>query len=413
VIIFDDQPIAYYPLALTRSTGDLRCGILKLRQRLQALIDDSEESIWIEDRLLALYRERHPDWNINQPAKAGELLVNSCLIPSAENIAMIKAIQPGEAIYEHDRLVASRPASPLPHLCQAKERQRRGIGGVKEAEGKGMLFRHLADLVHASPELIRQDFEQFFYDKDNAFETEPGVTVLDPYSVWIAEDVTLKPGVVLDASGGPIVIDEGAVVMPNAVLMGPCYIGKKSQIKIGAKIYPGTSIGPVCKIGGEVEDSIFQAYSNKQHDGFLGHSFVGEWVNLGADTNNSDLKNTYANVDFYSYEAGQKIDSGSMFMGCVIGDHSKLGINCSINTGTVIGVGANLWGSPLIDGFIPDLSWGMANDLKSYRVPAFLWTANLVKERRNLQLGKAERELYLEIARSRQDLAASKTSNGV
>jgi hypothetical protein len=124
---------------------------------------------------------------------------------------------------------------------------------------------------------------------------------------------------------------------------------------------------------------------------------VGEWVNIGADTNNSDLKNTYSNVDFYSYATSEKIDSGSMFMGCVIGDHSKLGINCSINTGTVIGVGANLWGSALIDGFIPDLSWGMADQLRPYRIAAFLWTAAQVKTRRGLSLSEAEQALYQEV----------------
>jgi len=322
MIIFDDKPQAFYPLTLTRSTSDLRCGILKLRQRLQALIDDNDTHLWIEDRLEPLYMERHPDWSINQPASGGELLVNSRLIPKPENIALVKALKLDEAISSDGSLVAIRQASPTPNPIKAWVEHGWSVSDARVADRHGMLFRHAADLVHASPDLIRQDFENFFYDKDNFFETEPGVTLLDPYSVWLGEDVVLKPGVVLDASSGPIVIDEGALVMPNAVLVGPCYIGKKSQIKIGAKIYPGTSIGPVCKVGGEVEDSIFQAYSNKQHDGFLGHSCVGEWVNIGADTNNSDLKNTYSNVDFYSYTASEKIDSGSMFMGCVIGDHS-------------------------------------------------------------------------------------------
>lgn len=401
MIVFDDRTASFYPLTLTRSIGDLRCGILKLRQRLQALIDDGEDSVWIEERLASLYQERHPDWSINQPASEGDLLVNSRLIPSPENIALVKALQPGEAITSDHALAAARLSSPLPYqgssLAEGREMPGWRQGDARVADRERLLFRHLADLVHASPNLIRQDYDNFFYDKDNSFETEPGVTVLDPYSIWLGEDVVLKPGVVLDASDGPIVIDEGAVVMPNAVIVGPCYIGKKSVIKIGAKIYPGTSIGPVCKVGGEVEGSIFQAYSNKQHDGFLGHSYVGEWVNIGADTNNSDLKNTYANVEFHSYEAGEKIDSGSMFMGCVIGDHSKLGINCSINTGTVIGVGANLWGSPLIDGFVHDLSWGMANELRPYRIAAFLWTAAQVKLRRKLTLGPAETALFQEL----------------
>lgn len=395
MIIFDHQPIRYFPITFTRPVSDLRCGILKLRQRLQALIDDSGTHLWIQPRLEELYQERHPDWMINKAGKAGELMVNSSLIPSPEHIAAVKNLKAGELIRQDQTIVAIRLLDGLEYTSELLPA---AFSEYRDVEGINMLFTQLADLVHANEGLIRQDYENFFYDKDNTFELEPGVTVLNPYSVWLGEGVTLKPGVILDASEGPIVIDEGATVMPNAVILGPCYIGKNSQIKVAAKIYQGTSIGPVCKVGGEVEGTIFQAYSNKQHDGFLGHAYVGEWVNIGADTNNSDLKNTYDSVSVYNYEEGAKTDSGTMFMGCIIGDHSKLGINCTINTGTVIGVGANLWGSPLIDTFIPDFSWGMANELRPYRLQAFFWTANEVKQRRKLQLSAAEKELYREIA---------------
>ena len=164
-------------------------------------------------------------------------------------------------------------------------------------------------------------------------------------------------------------------------------------MKIGAKIYGGSSIGPICKVGGEIESSIFQAYSNKQHDGFLGHSYVGEWVNLGADTNNSDLKNNYKNVFQYSYETGELFDSGTQFMGCLIADHVKIGINCSLNTGLVIGLGANIYGNKLFSGFVPDFSWGEADSLNTYRIDEFLDTAGKVKSRRRLELEQIESEL--------------------
>ncbi len=182
--------------------------------------------------------------------------------------------------------------------------------------------------------------------------------------------------------------------MPNAVLCGPLYVGKNSLIKIGAKLYGGTSIGKVCKVGGEVEGTIFQGYSNKQHDGFLGHAYIGEWVNLGADTNNSDLKNTYKNVAYYSYATKTKLDSGTQFLGCFIGDHSKTGINCSINTGAVIGIGSNLFGRDLISDFIPDFSWGEAGSLVPYRFAAFCETATLVKQRRLMAFDQLETEFY-------------------
>ncbi|MDD3235965.1 MAG: hypothetical protein PHH43_06520, partial [Candidatus Cloacimonetes bacterium] len=258
-------------------------------------------------------------------------------------------------------------------------------------------YECLSDIIHDNGRMLKWDFENYFDTQDNFFETEPGVTVLHPYNVWIAEGVILNPGVILDASEGPIVIDEGVKVMHNAVLCGPLYIGKNSLVKIGAKIYGNTSIGPVCKIGGEIEGSIFQAYSNKQHDGFLGHAYIGEWVNLGADTNNSDLKNTYKNVAYYSYAHGSKCDSGTQFLGCVIGDHSKTGINCSINTGTVIGIGCNIWGHDLFSDFIPDFSWGESKQLVPYKFQAFCETASTVKQRRKLLFSIVEQELYQHI----------------
>lgn len=395
MIVFDDLPQAFYPLCQSRPVSDLRCGILKLRQRILAFFDDDKPGLWIESRLEDLWQHRLADWQINRPAAKTELLINSRIQPKSDIIQKIKALKAGQSIFDGEYLIAHRAAEELTYplesfihtLCQ-------------DAQLEGGLYRNPSELIHASESLIHQDFEQFFYDKDNFFETEPGVTILNPYNVWIGEEVSLKPGVVLDASNGPIVIDEGATVMHNAVILGPAYIGKKSIIKVSAKIYPGSSIGPVCKVGGEIEGSIFQAYSNKQHDGFLGHSYVGEWVNIGADTNNSDLKNNYGSVFCHSYLTGKKEDMHTMFMGCLIGDHGKIGINCSINTGTVIGVGANLWGSTLIDGFIPDFSWGMADKLVPHRLESFLKTASLVKERRGLKLDEFEQKLYRQISES-------------
>jgi UDP-N-acetylglucosamine diphosphorylase/glucosamine-1-phosphate N-acetyltransferase len=396
MIVFDDlKRDSFYPLALTRSVGDLRCGILKLRQRLQALLNDDDNRVWIDPDLMDIYRERHPDWAVNAPAGTGTLMVSSRTRPSTEVMDRIREIKPGEALVCGADILAFITTTPLSDLPQ--DANELAAKGYSVSELPDSLYQDLSDLIHANDSLLRADFDMFFHDQDSFFETEPGVTVLNPYQAWIGEDVTLKPGVVVDASDGPVVIDEGAVVMPNAVITGPVYIGKNSTIKVGAKIYPGTTIGPVCKIGGEVEGSIFQAYSNKQHDGFLGHSFVGEWVNIGADTNNSDLKNTYMEVEFYSYRARQKIPSGSIFLGTLIGDHTKLGINTTINTGTVIGCGCNLWGSALIAGFIPDLSWGTADALKPYRLPAFFATASVVKQRRKLVLSPAEIKLYQQI----------------
>lgn len=393
MIVFDDQnTAAFYPLTQNRSVGDLRCGILKLRQRLQQFLEDGDDTaIWTDPLLAELYRERKPEWQVNKPAPAQTLLVNSRLKVDQTSIERVRALPAGHCLHQGEAILALRTVKETPALPALAELAGLGYTLVPSELG---IYQNLSDIIHDNDRLLRFDFEHLFYDNDNYFETELGVTALNPYSIWIGEDVDLKPGVVLDASGGPIVLDQGARVMANAVIMGPAYIGKKSLVRVGAKIYGGTSIGPVCKVGGEVEGSIFQAYSNKQHDGFLGHSFIGEWVNIGADTNNSDLKNTYGNVCFHSYLSGSKIDSGTMFLGALIGDHAKLGINTSINTGCVIGLGSNLFGPDLISDFIPDFSWGQASQLGRYRFDRFCATAALVKARRELEFSAAETEIY-------------------
>lgn len=396
IAIFDDRPIDFYPVAFTRSVGDIRCGALKLRQRLQAMLTAEQDIIFIESRLVELYRERHPDWLIND-YNGDCLLVNSCLKMDDIVLEQIRSIDIGMSLTDAaGRIIAMRTQltgfhTPNELLSMAQK--------LKPTTCKAVLYSNMADLIMDNKRMIEYDFDQLFYDKDNYIETEMGVTVLNPYKVWIGEGTVLKPGVILDATSGPIIIDEEAEIMANAVIIGPAYIGKNTKIKIAAKIYEGTSIGPVCKIGGEVEGSIIQAYSNKQHDGFIGHAYLGEWVNLGADTNNSDLKNNYKPVSMYSYRSQTKVNAGYQFLGSVIADHVKTGINCSLNTGVVIGMGSNLWGKDLISDYIPDFSWGEAKSLSEYRLAAFIATARIVKQRRKMEVSDLEAELYTYISK--------------
>jgi UDP-N-acetylglucosamine diphosphorylase/glucosamine-1-phosphate N-acetyltransferase len=227
----------------------------------------------------------------------------------------------------------------------------------------------------------------------------------------------VKPGVVLDAEGGPIYIGKKAKVFPNAVIEGPAFIGDGSMIKIGAKIYENTSIGEVCKVGGEVEGSIIHSYSNKQHDGFLGHAYLGMWVNLGADTNNSDLKNNYGSVRVMIN--GEEVNSGSMFVGLTMGDHSKAGINTMFNTGTVVGVSSNVFGAGFPPKYIPSFAWGGAEGIETYDIARALEVAQRVMGRRKMQLSGAEekvlREVFALTARERssgKDSAGKKSTKG-
>jgi UDP-N-acetylglucosamine diphosphorylase/glucosamine-1-phosphate N-acetyltransferase len=215
-----------------------------------------------------------------------------------------------------------------------------------------------------------------------------GAHLVNPSNIVIGAGSKIKPGVVLDAEGGPIYIGSNVTVFPNAVIEGPAFVGDRSLIKVGAKIYEHTSIGEVCKVGGEVEASVIHSFSNKQHDGFLGHAYLGMWVNLGADTNNSDLKNNYGSVKVII--DGQTIDSGSMFMGLVMGDHSKSSINSMFNTGTVVGVSSNVFGSGFPPKSVPSFAWGGGEAIKTYDLERALLVARRVMGRRKLELSACE-----------------------
>jgi UDP-N-acetylglucosamine diphosphorylase/glucosamine-1-phosphate N-acetyltransferase len=216
-----------------------------------------------------------------------------------------------------------------------------------------------------------------------------------PDRVTIEQGAVIKAGAVLDAEHGPIVVASGAVVMPGAVIEGPAYVGPGSVIKVHAKIYGDTSIGPVCKVGGEVECSIIHGYSNKQHDGFLGHSYIAEWVNIGAGTNNSDLKNNYSPVRMQI--GGEAIDTGLTFMGVLVGDHTKTAIGSTLNTGTVVGPGCNIFGAGLPPKLIPAFSWGGAEVFETYDIDRCMECAKAVMQRRNVDFTTVDEVLFREV----------------
>jgi len=202
--------------------------------------------------------------------------------------------------------------------------------------------------------------------------------------IFVAKSAVVGPGAVLDAREGPILLDEQVEILPGAIVIGPVALGKGTKIKAGAKLYGPVVAGPRCKLGGEIEGSLIQGYSNKQHEGFLGHAVLGEWVNLGADTNNSDLKNNYANVSVRI--DGEQIDTGRLFFGGVIGDHVKTAINTQLNTGTVIGVGSNVFGAGFPPKEIGAFRWGGADGFEYYDFDRFIETARRVMERRDVAL---------------------------
>jgi UDP-N-acetylglucosamine diphosphorylase/glucosamine-1-phosphate N-acetyltransferase len=220
----------------------------------------------------------------------------------------------------------------------------------------------------------------------------PGVHIVAAERVVVGRKASIRAGVVLDASEGPVMVGDGAVVMPNATVVGPVAIGAGSVVKAGARLLGGTSVGKVCKVGGEVDETIFSDYSNKQHDGFLGHSYVGSWVNIGAASNNSDLKNNYGPVRMWC--AGELRETGRQFLGLVMGDHTKTGINAVFNTGTVVGFNCNVYSSEMPGSFVPSFSWGHGLDMIPYDLEKAMQTAALAMGRRGVEFTAAHRRLF-------------------
>ena len=218
----------------------------------------------------------------------------------------------------------------------------------------------------------------------------------EPNQLFIEEGAWIE-GAILNVQTGPIYIDKEATVMEGSLVRGGLYLGQGSTLKMGCKIYGATSIGPKCKIGGEVGNSVFLGNSNKGHEGYLGNSVLGEWCNLGADTNSSNLKNNYAPVRVWDYDSRRFADSGQQFCGLIMGDHSKSGINTMFNTGTVVGVSCNVFGGDFPRKFIPSFSWGNSKGFETYKLNKAFETAERVMKRRNRVLDETERTILEQV----------------
>jgi UDP-N-acetylglucosamine diphosphorylase/glucosamine-1-phosphate N-acetyltransferase len=258
------------------------------------------------------------------------------------------------------------------------------------------LLSFLWQLIEKNGAVIEDDFKKLpFRGQSEESVVYPGVQMINEENILIGEGAIIKSGTVLDATDGPIAIGDNAVVMPNVSIIGPVSVGANAIVKTGAKILGGTSIGKVCKIGGEVDSTIFCNYTNKAHDGFIGHSYLGEWINIGAASNNSDLKNNYSYVRMWC--AGRIKDTGRQFVGTIIGDHTKTGINTIFNTGTVIGFNCNLYSSEMPPKFVPSFSWGHGETLTNYDVIKAMQTAEIVMERRDIKFSGAYKSLFEKI----------------
>ncbi len=274
-----------------------------------------------------------------------------------------------------------------------------GKNGINIRETGITLLSHVWQLIGNNARCIKDDYQKNPL-RGTAPESElfKGVNMINEEDIVIGSEVEVRSGTVLDASDGPVIIDSSVIIEPNAIIFGPCFIGKNSVIRGGAKIGQGTTIGDYCKIGGEVEETIISSYTNKQHEGFLGHSYIGSWINMGAGCCNSDLKNNYDHIEAWS--AGKIRKTGRRFLGAVIGDHSKVAINTRINTGTVIGFCSNVIPLGFTPKFIPSFTWNMEPEFDEYQLDKAISTAEIMMDRRGIELSPAFEDLFTYIYKS-------------
>jgi UDP-N-acetylglucosamine diphosphorylase/glucosamine-1-phosphate N-acetyltransferase len=299
-----------------------------------------------------------------------------------------------EGTYEDDHATGQDSVEEKLPIALSQLINKHAVTQVDMPEARLLSFNW--QLIERNSDVIADDFKKLPYrGQSEESVVYPGVQMINDENILIGEGAVIKSGVVLDATDGPIAIGDGAVVMPNASIIGPVSVGANSVVKTGAKILQGTSIGEVCKIGGEVDSTIFGNYTNKAHDGFIGHSYLGEWVNIGAASNNSDLKNNYSYVRMWC--AGVDKETGRQFLGTIIGDHTKTGINTIFNTGTVIGFNCNIYSSEMPPKFVPSFSWGHGESLTDYDIVKAMQTAEIVMERRKIKFAKAYKALFEKI----------------
>ncbi len=456
VCIFEDKRFGnFYPLSLSQPVFDLRVGSGTLRSRLREACSAVPMTVICREYLAEITRIKTPDVAVNEPLDGKALFLNGRLLamgdelrelldalpdnalgvkggyvvmarldaePAAE-LATYLARRIGDAVIDaqcdelaslagttrrprvvrHDVTSAAQGDYEDAHLVgedDVEEKlpvaleeliERHGLRVVAMDEARLVSFPW--QLIECNGDVIRDDFQRMpLRGPSEEASIYPGVHLVGEDNMVIGDGAVIKPGAVIDASDGPVIIGDRTVVEPGAVVMGPVSIGADCIVRAGARILENTSTGNVCKVGGEIDATIVAGYSNKQHDGFIGHSYLGEWVNIGAASNNSDLKNNYSPVRMWN--AGSIRPTGRQFMGVIMGDHTKTGINTLFNTGTVVGFNCNVYSSEMPAKFVPSFSWGHGEHMTEYDLERAMQTAQVVLERRRVRFGDAHRRIF-------------------
>jgi len=378
-ILFDDETrLSLLPFTFTRPVSEIRLGILTIREKWEQYLGQPV-SFFTEEFLREKFPLKIEDDNI---------LINGGVLPDAALVKEVGALKPGEKIAGENFLIAARIAGH--ELQSIKSFHHADVSGAKKNTAVQKII-FCWDIFSKNEKGLTEDFHLLTKGK-KSLPVSSTNQVINPENIFLDEGAKVECSM-LNASGGFIYIGKNAEVMEGAMIRGPFSLGENAQVKMGAKIYGATTIGPYCRVGGEVSNSVLFGCSNKAHDGFLGNSVIGEWCNLGADSNNSNLKNNYSQVKMWNYREENYVNTGLTFCGLMMGDHSKCSINTMFNTGTVVGVSANIFGTGFPPKLVPSFSWGGSDGFKTYRLEEAIEVASRVYERRGKVLDTAEQKI--------------------
>ena len=365
-ILFDsDVRDTLLPFTYTKPVADIRIGILTIREKWEKRLGLTTTTITAD-----YLEEKYPMVEMEE-----NILINASFCPTESLVEKVKTLSKNEAIFKGEDVLAF-------HTTQSQEEVDFDTYTQIEFDEELIQVKNTSDIFTHNGKAIQQDFD--LITEERTSETIPaGIQVINPGNIFIEEGAQILFST-LNASEGPIYIGKDALIMENSSIRGPFAMCENAVVKMGAKIYKDTTIGPFSKVGGEISNAVIFGYSSKGHDGYLGNSVIGEWCNLGAGTNNSNLKNNYSEVKLWNYETERFAKTGLQFCGLMMGDHSKCAISTMFNTGTVVGVSANLFGSGFPRNFTPSFSWGGAAGYETFQMNKVSEVVTAVMKRKNL-----------------------------
>lgn len=378
-ILFEDEArISLLPLTHTRPVAEIRVGILRIREKWQKHLEGNF-SFLTESYL----QDKYP-----YSPLAENIFINGSVLPTSSLVKEIQSLKPGEKLVLENVVVACKTDVNVKNI--------KSIDEIEFSKSKNCITEFIKinynwDIFTQNELAMTADFSLLTKGRKTIGLSQTN-TVITPGNVFLEEGAKVECAI-LNATGGIIYIGKDAEIMEGAMIRGPFALGDHSQVRMGAKIYGATTIGPHSKVGGEISNSVIMGYSNKSHDGFLGNSVLGEWCNLGADSNNSNLKNNYSKIKVWNYKEEDYINTGLQFCGLIMGDHSKCSINTMFNTGTVVGVSANIFGNGFPPKFVPSFAWGGSEGFITYRIEDALDVAQRVYERRKEDFNTIEKDI--------------------